>query len=298
MRTTEVRWPLQGAFSLREAALFGFGHRHESSFDGVMRLAFCVDDDYAQTAGVAIRQDGDDLVMTIESAADPQTVAAQAARVVSADHDGRGFADLGSRDAVIGALQAAAPGLRPVLFHSPYEAAVWAVISARRAMAQGRGLRERINTQWGSTYIVAGQPVTCLPTPHALRELTAVPGLPPDRIPRLHAIADAAADGLLSARHLQQVGAEAAAAEVQRLPGIGPFYSGLIVVRATGFTDVLPVIEAKARALVHELYALPEPLDDEAYLAFAERWAPWRTWATVLVRAGAGRLPASGILPS
>ncbi len=297
VRTTEVRWPLLGPFSLREAALFGFGHRRESDFDGVMRLAFCVDDYYESTAGVALRQDGDALAMTIESAADPQVVAAQAARVVSADHDGRGFAELGERDEVIGALQAAAPGLRPVLFHSPYEGAAWSIISARRGMAQGRGLRERLNTQWGSTFTVAGQPVTCLPPPSRLREITTVPGLPADRVPRLHAIAEAASQGRLSARHLQEIGADAAAAEVQQLPGIGPFYSGLIVVRATGFADVLPLIEARARALAHELYGLPEPLDDAGYLAFAERWAPWRTWATVLIRAGSGRLPASGILP-
>ncbi len=283
---------MRGAFSLREAALFGFGHRAERTFDGVLRLAFCVDDDYQTTAGVAIRQEGDVLVMTIESAADPWVVAAQAARVVSADHDGRGFAELGARDPVIGALQAVAPGLRPVLFRSPYEAAAWSVISARRAPAQGRTLRERMNAQWGTTFSIAGQDVSCLPTPTALRGITSVPGLPGDRIPRLHAIGAAAAQGRLSARHLQQLGPEAASAEVQQLPGIGPFYSALIVVRASGFTDVLPTVEARARALVHELYQLSDPLDDASYLAFAERWAPWRTWATVLIRAGADRLPA------
>ena len=165
-------------------------------------------------------------------------------------------------------------------------------------MAQGRGLRERLNAQGGSTVTVAGQPVTCLPTPSRLRDITAVPGLPADRIPRLHAMAEAAADGRLSARHLQALGADAAAVEVQQLPGIGPFYGGLIVVRATGFADVLPVIEERARALVHQLYGLTEPLDDAAYLRFAERWAPWRTWATVLIRAASGRLPSSEILPS
>jgi len=40
-----------GEFSLREAALFGFGPRDERSFDGVMRLAFCVDG-YRDQTGV------------------------------------------------------------------------------------------------------------------------------------------------------------------------------------------------------------------------------------------------------
>jgi hypothetical protein len=45
-----------GPFSLRELALFGFGHRHETDFDGVMRLAFCVDG-YGEQVGVEVRQD-------------------------------------------------------------------------------------------------------------------------------------------------------------------------------------------------------------------------------------------------
>ncbi len=33
----------QGPFSLTEAALFGFGQRSDTQWDGVMRLAFCLD---------------------------------------------------------------------------------------------------------------------------------------------------------------------------------------------------------------------------------------------------------------
>ena len=51
--TFEIR--PRGAFSLREAALFGFGPRDERSFDGVLRLAFCVDG-YRDQAGVELRQ--------------------------------------------------------------------------------------------------------------------------------------------------------------------------------------------------------------------------------------------------
>lgn len=47
-------------------------------------------------------------------------------------------------------------------------------------------------------------------------------------------------------------------AEVQRIKGIGPFYAGLIVVRAIGFVDVLPSNEPKALELVRQPYHLPE----------------------------------------
>jgi DNA-3-methyladenine glycosylase II len=77
---------------------------------------------------------------------------------------------------------------------------------------------------------------------------------------------------------------------VQELPGIGPFYSQLIVVRACGFVDVLSADKARSRQAVHELYGITTPMTDEEYASFAERWKPYRTWAVVLVRAAAHRL--------
>jgi DNA-3-methyladenine glycosylase II len=90
---------------------------------------------------------------------------------------------------VIGAFQQAAPGLRPALFYSPYEAAVWSVISARRACPQGIRLRERLNEAHGESFELAGQTVAALPAPSALAALDQLPGLPADRLPRLHAVA-------------------------------------------------------------------------------------------------------------
>lgn len=45
---------------------------------------------------------------------------------------------------MLGGLQRAHEWLRPVLFHSPYEAAAWAIISARRYRAQAAAVRTRI----------------------------------------------------------------------------------------------------------------------------------------------------------
>jgi len=293
MATHQRTIPTRGPFSLEELALFGFGHRSERDFDGVMRMAFRVDHDLERAAGVEVRQDGQQLHLTMHGGADPDTVALQVARVLSCDHDDEAFADLGRRDPVIGALQKSAPGLRPPLFYSPYEAAVWSVISARRARPQGIGVRERLNAAYGESFELAGQPVSALPPPGVLAALQDDPGirgLPADRVPRLRTVGAAAAAGDLDVDRLVDMGPEAAALEVQRLPGIGPFYSALIVVRACGFADVLPVDEARSRGVVHELYGISTPMTDEAYATFAERWKPFRTWATVLIRAAAHRL--------
>ena len=47
-----------GPFDLRDIAMMGFGHRDERSFDGVMRMAFCLDGDYERQVGVAAQQVG------------------------------------------------------------------------------------------------------------------------------------------------------------------------------------------------------------------------------------------------
>jgi DNA-3-methyladenine glycosylase II len=291
--TAQRSIPTRGPFSLKELALMGFGHRSERDFDGVMRMAFRVDHDLERAVGVEVRQDGDALHLTIHGPADPDVVARQVARILSCDHDGEAFAELGRLDPVIGALQAVAPGLRPALFHSPYEAAVWAVISARRARPQGIGVRRRLNAAYGETFELAGAQVDALPAPSALVVLPDDPGvlgLPADRVPRLRTIGAAAAAGELDVDHLVALGPEAARLEVQRLPGIGPFYSALIVVRACGFADVLAPEEPRGRSAVHRLYGIETPMSDEEYAVFAQRWAPFRTWATVLIRAAADRL--------
>ena len=276
----------------------GFGHRDERSFDGVMRLAFCVDETYERQVGVEVRQDGGSLELRMVGApgdeigdAEVRAVTDQVARVLSVDHDGEPFAELCNSDRGLARLAALAPGFRPALFYSPYEAAVWSILSARRARSQAIPLRTRMATELGVTFDLAGVATPALPTPSTLLATDQVAGLPADRIPRLHAVATAAQEGRLAASRLASLAPEEASAELQQLPGIGPFYSSLILLRACGLVDLLPVDEGRSKALVHSLYRLPAELTDAEYAQFAERWRPYRTWAVVTMRALSDRLP-------
>ncbi|MDQ4212403.1 hypothetical protein [Microbacterium capsulatum] len=289
-RTTTL--PLIGPYDLREVALMGFGHRDESSFDGVMRLAFCTDA-LDEQVGVEVRQQGDALALTVQGAGDLDAIAAQVARVVSADHDGDAWAAVCAADPVLARVHAAAPGFRPSNFYSPYEAAVWATLSARRARHQGIALRQRLSQEHGRVFDVAGRTEAALPLPEQLLRIDAFPGLPADRIPRLHAIARAALDGQLDVSRLAAMTPEEALLDAQRLPGIGPFYSALIVIRACGFTDVLSTQEDHTRAAVQELYGLDHSPGDAELERIAEAWRPFRTWATVALRAVGSRLGAA-----
>lgn len=281
----------QGPFSLRAAAGFGFGPNEgrPPPWDGVMRLAFPVDGGRGH-AGAVLRQaqpDGPVAVeMTTTGGADTTVALAQVARTVSLDFDGQAFVAVGDRDPVLGALQQAHPGQRPVLFYSPYEAAAWSVLSARRPAAQGATVRAELGERHGATFELDGTTVHSFPQPDALAEIDdGFPGLNDAKVQRLRAIARAALDGQLDVARLHELGPEAAYEDVQRLPGIGPFYAGLIVLRATGFADaLLPMPEHRGQSHIARYYGLDATPMAEQLAGLAERWRPFRTWALVLIR--------------
>lgn len=301
----------RGPFSLAEAATFGFGQRDGDSPDGwdqVMRLAFCLDG-YQRHVGVELRQDAGGVVhgmahglapgpagaagQSAGGSAGVDAAAAQVARALSLDHDGTEFLRVGARDPVMARLQAAAPGLRPPLFYSPYEAAAWSVLSARRPARQMMQVRRRLSETHGAVFELAGRRLAAFPTPDQLLAVQSFPGVPAERIERLHGVAHAALAGRLGAGHLMSLGPDRAMTELQQIGGIGPFYSALIVIRGTGFADVLPVTEPRVLDLAARLYDLDSPPTPARFTELAEPWRPLRTWACVLIRAAGPRVLAA-----
>ena len=187
----------------------------------------------------------------------------------------------------MGRLQAEHPGLRPVLFHSPYEAAAWSIISARRAARQAAEVRRRLSEELGRSFELDGEVLAAFPPPERLQEAQPMPGLPPEKVARLRGVAEAALAGRLDPERLRAMGPERAMADMRELRGIGPFYAGLIVVRATGLADVLPVNEPTALASAAHHYGLPGPPSAQEFERLAEPWRPFRTWAVVLLRVSA-----------
>ncbi len=285
-----MEWETSGAFDLRQSIDFGFGARTvgatpSADEPAVMRLAFVLDG-YTQHVGVAVRQPAGGLVhLTISGTRELDAAARQAARVLSVDVDASGWDALGARDPLIGRLQAARPGLRPPLFHSAYEALAWAVLSARQPRAQMARLHAALSSAHGAVVDVAGEPMPVFPTPEQLLGLESFPGLPEVKLRRLHGVASAALDGVLDTVELRGLTPAEAASRLQRLEGIGPFYSELVTVRTLGHTDVLPSAEPGVRAIAGDLLGRGEPLDQTELEQAAERWRPWRTWAAVALRA-------------
>ncbi|HEU0317335.1 MAG TPA: hypothetical protein VFR49_08395, partial [Solirubrobacteraceae bacterium] len=101
---------------------------------GALVMAFPVEGSEA-SAAVLLRQAPDGrLHGEVHGAPEPvvaRAAADQALAALSLDADGSGWPAVGERDPGLGELQARYGWLRPVLFHSPYEAAAAFVIGHR-----------------------------------------------------------------------------------------------------------------------------------------------------------------------
>jgi DNA-3-methyladenine glycosylase II len=289
--TTRLTLPVDGPFSLAAAASFGFGPNtgRPDPDANLMRLAF-VADDFRHHIGAVLTQEPDgSLSADISGDAPVDAAETQLRRILSVDTGVAGWLEAGQADAVLGSVQAAYPGLRPVLFHSPYEAAAWSVLSQRRHRAQATALRRRLSEAASVRFELAGQPEAAFPLPAQLLEITEFAGIEPSRMARLHGVAQAALDGQLNAVALSAASHESALADLQRISGLGPVYATLVYLRSTGVKDALTLGEPRLADYLRHYYGLTESPGAAVVEKIAEKWRPFRTWASVLFRVAGDR---------
>lgn len=277
MRQQTVRMDVVGPWSLATSRTFweGFGPAElvAQSSDATLTTAFCVDTDWAWASAV-VEQQGSTALITVSGDGDLDAAAAQTARFLALDVDASGWPAVGERDPVIGAAQRQVPGLRPCGFHSPYEAAVWSVLSQRIRTSQAAHLRADLILEHGAD--------GAFPSPAVLQ--AAELDLPGRKAEYLRAVAEAALDGRLGGARLRGMPPEQAVAEVQQVHGLGPFAAELVVIRGANAPDVLPTKERRLEAEIAGRYGL-----DAVPAEIAEQWRPFRTWASFTLRALAER---------
>lgn len=272
MRQHHISVEVLGPWSLATSKMFweGFAPATLTAQERKTQLhsVFRVDKDWSR-AEVWVRQNGNTALIEVHGDGDLDAAAAQTCRFLSLDIDATDWPAVGRRDPVIADAQRQLPGLRPCGFHSPYEAAAWAVISQRIRITQAAKARDRIVALHGDN--------GAFPTPHKLRTLDLELDLPGRKTEYLHAVADAALDGLLDGATLRSVNPEEAIDQVRQIKGLGPFASELVVIRGANAPDALPHHERRLDAEVEYRYG--KPLADVALA-----WKPFRTWAAVHLR--------------
>jgi len=234
-----------------------------------LRTVFCAEGDWRR-AEAEVTQAGGTARLVLTGEGDLAAAAAQACRFLALDVDGRGWPGAGRRDPVIADAQARLPGLRPCGFHSPYEAAAWAVLAQRLRIVQAARLRAGLIARHGQD--------GAFPPPRTLRTLDL--DLPGRKGEYLRAVAEAALDGLLDGAALRAVDPDAAVQRVRQVKGLGPFAAELVVVRGANAPDALPRHERRLDAEIAERYGPARTLAE-----ISQAWRPYRTWAAVYLRA-------------
>jgi DNA-3-methyladenine glycosylase II len=208
----------------------------------------------------------------------------QVARSLSLDIDGSGFAEIGGRDPVVDGLQRRYPGLRPVLFYSPYEAAAWAIIGHRIRIVQAAKVKRRMAEELGTVVEIGSESERAFPGPARLAQLEDFPGLFGRKVEWLRHLGKEAAKGRLDADYLRSMPAEEAIRELKELPGIGGFSAELVLLRGAGEPDYLPTNEPRLGRAVAMAYELDEPPTVAELEEIAGRWRPYRTWVSLYLR--------------
>jgi DNA-3-methyladenine glycosylase II len=277
----------QGPYDLGSAISFLSGWPPTASDQNsaaTLRWATCIEDTW-NPVEIEVSANGTALRATFRGGADEEAVSAHVSRVLSVDIDGTGMAGIGALDPIAGELIADSPGLRPVCFWTPYEAAVWGVISQRSSMTQASRTKNRIAAEHGEKIA----DLAAFPSPSRLLALTSLPGVSSAKLERLHAVAEAALEGLLDPTALRAVGTDEALERLRTITGIGPFSAELILVRGAGHPDVFPSAEQRLHAAMRAAYHRPAASVAEL-AAISGAWAPYRSWVSFLFRRNAAGL--------
>ena len=287
-----VHLPVDGPFSLAAAAEFGFGPntgRPDPADGALMRLAF-VTDDLRHQAGAVVRQDpGGDLTAEISGVTDLTAAGRQVRRILSVDRPAGGWVEAGRRDPVLG-RRSRRPS-RPAACAVPLSLRGRGLGHAgpARHRSQATALRRRLAEALGQPFQLAGRTEHAFPLPDRLLGLDSFPGLEPQRAGRLRGVAERALAGDLDAERLAAMDTDEALAGLRTIPGLGPFYAGLVQFRSTGVSDALPLGEPRLLQCLRHYYGLAEVPDDQTVRRIAEPWRPFRMWASVLIRASGDR---------
>lgn len=284
--TTTIELPWPSGFSLAASSRFvmNFAASQGGEAASALNLAFALDRTWLP---VGVRVTAGDGAIRAEVVTNPEgaskaSIHENLVRILNLHVENDPLARIGSEDRIVEHLRQRYPGLRPVQFPTPWEAAAWAVIGHRVRITQAAAIKQRLSARFGHrTEFPDGQVLDSFPGPEVLLSFPAMPGLTVRKFDTLRGIARATLDGVLDAERLLSLPSAKASSDLQSLYGIGPFSAELILVRGAGVPDLFPSSEPR---LAKAMTALYETADRAEHERIAALWSPFRSWVALLIR--------------
>ena len=222
---------------------------------------------------VEVRWRGDGLQVRLPTAAATRrsSLLARIRHLFDLDADSRAIDSHLRSDPLLAPWVRQAPGLRAPGAWDGFETAVRAVLGQQVSVAQATALAAKLMRRFGHG---------AFPTPEALREAdVAAIGMPGKRGEAIRSLAAAAACSALTL----DAGADRATlqATLRALPGIGPWTAAYIALRVGKDPDAFLPGDWVVRKMLNTTAVEAQKL--------AAAWAPWRSYAVMLLWYGAGR---------
>ncbi|MFT3927808.1 MAG: hypothetical protein QM778_35095 [Myxococcales bacterium] len=273
-------------FALRAAREFyadfvpGSGMAAAGTSDDELRLVFRLDRSF-EAVGVVLRESGAELVADYVGTHDEPVVRAQVSRMLGLDADAEAWLTLGAKVPLVGRLQAAFPGFFTAAKASPYDAAVWGLISPRLQQKQAAKLKLGLAAQYGDVVTLGAVAYPVFPAPEQVLAIDKAPGISEEKLLRLKGVAQAALAGKLDAERLRALPPHQALELLQTLPGVGPWTASHILYRGAAPIDALPTAEPR---VLHAIAVASEraALSLSEYQQVTESCRPFRMWVCVL----------------
>jgi AraC family transcriptional regulator of adaptative response / DNA-3-methyladenine glycosylase II len=243
--------------------------------------------------GTAVLRPGQshvDATLRLTDLRDLPVAVSRLRRLADLDADPGAVTDALGRDRALAGTVADVPGIRVAGTVDGAETLLRAVLGQQVSVAAARTAAARLTTALGDPVDSPDGRLTRLfPTATAIAEhgATALSG-PQRRIDAVRTVAAAMASGRLVVDPGRDPGQ--LRAELEAVPGIGPWTAGYVLLRVLGATDLLLDDDLGIR---RGAAALGLPSDGDGLRRHARSWRPWRSYAGAHLWRAAAQ-PAAG----
>ena len=206
------------------------------------------------------------------------------------------FYELGRADQAMAGLVEQFYGLHLPHTASVFEALVLAVLGQQISTSVARIIRTLLIETFGPSAEFDGETYYAFPRPASIwasspAELHTMK-LTQRKSEYVHGLAGSALDPEMGLERLEELTDREIVEKLVALRGVGMWTAQWALIRAVGRPDALPLGDLALRRVVSRLFMDGEDVNDAKVEEIAQRWSPYRTYATVYLfsalRTGAG----------
>ena len=227
---------------------------------------------------------------------DVERCGARVAWLLGVDQDLVPFYELAKADDAMAGLVERFYGLHLPHTATVFEALILAVLGQQISTSVARIIRTLLIETFGPSGEFGGETFYAFPRPDAIWASSPAQlhtmKLTQRKSEYVHGLAGSALDANLGLESLDGLNDQEIVAKLTALRGVGLWTAQWVLIRAVGRPDALPLGDLALRRVVSRLFTDGAEVTDAQVEDIAQRWSPYRTFATVYLfsalRTGAG----------